>query len=182
MNLLGNLARLMARGKKGDYARLAQVWLSHGAALSVLNMVYNFFTDDEEQWKKRNLLSNFVLGTALGPISGVPFASQMFSAVNAVTPRSWGYWLPSSSMMPFADFNRLYHDFCKAFGKKGSWQDRSIAANNVLRALLVGSAAAFTNPRTMTGAAIKAGSYALAAASTVADFLLRVERAAEERL
>lgn len=42
--------------------------------------------------------------------------------------------------------------------------------------------AAFTNPRTMTGAAIKAGSYALAAASTVADFLLRVERAAEERL
>lgn len=182
MNLLGNLARLMARGKKGDYARLAQVWLSHGAALSVLNMVYNFFTDDEEQWKKRNLLANFVLGTALGPISGVPFASQMFSAVNAVTPRSWGYWLPSSAMMPFADFNRLYHDFCKAFGKKGSWQDRSIAANNVLRALLVGSAAVFTNPRTMTGAAIKAGSYALAAASTVADFLLRVERAAEERL
>lgn len=182
MNLLGNLARLMARGKKGDYARLAQVWLSHGAALSVLNMVYNFFTDDEEQWKKRNLLANFVLGTALGPMSGVPFASQMFSAVNAVTPRSWGYWLPSSSMLPFADVNRLYHDFRKAFGNKGSWQDRSIAANNVLRALLVGSAAAFTNPRTMTGAAIKAGSYALAAASTVADFLLRVERAAEERL
>lgn len=186
MNLLGNLARLMTRGKKGDMARFAEVWFSHGAALSLLTMAYNFLTDDEEQWKKRNLLANFMWGMALGPVNGIPFLSQVLGgAVNTAgmfLPKEWRGFMQTSSMVPLGDLNRAVSDVRKAFGKKGTWQDKTIAVNNLLRTMLVFSAAAFTNPTTKTGAVVKGASYAAGAAGNIADFLLRLERAAEERL
>lgn len=188
MNLLGNLARLAARGKKGDWVRLAQVWFSHGAALSLLTMAYNFLTDDEEQWEKRNLWSNFFWGTLMGPVNGIPFLSQVAGgAVNLAgmfLPKETRGWVQTSSMVPLGDLNRAVSDVLKVFwGKKpSSWQDKTIAVNNLLRTMLVFSAAAFSNPTTKTGAAVKGASYALGAAGNIADFLLRVERAAEERL
>lgn len=119
MNLLGDLARLMVRGKKGDVKRFFSVWLSHGAALSALTMAYNFLTDDEEQWKKRNLLANFLWGTAMGPVNGIPFLSQVLGgAVNTagmfLTPK-WRGWVQTSSMVPLGDLNRVVRDVRRAF-------------------------------------------------------------------
>ena len=185
-NLLGNCARLAARGKPGDWKRLAEVWLAHGAALSALTMAYNIVTDDEEQWKRRNLVANFLWGTLMGPVNGIPFLAQLgggvVNAAGMFLPKGWRGWVQTSSIVPMGDLNRVMSDFKKAWGKHGTWQDKSIAVNNALRFLLTLSAAAFSNPTTKTGAAIKGASYAAGAAGNVADFLLRVERAAEERL
>ncbi len=183
INTFGNVARLLARGKKGDWRRAAAVWLRHGAALQALTFLYNFLTDDEDMWERRSAYG-YMTGTLLGPLAGIPFVSQLVSGaiggVNHFLPREYRAWMPTASLLPMGDIERTLRDWKK--WDKGSWEDRCIIVENTVRALAGIGAACFSEPTTAGGARAKAVSYSVAAASNLLDFLLRATRAADERL
>ncbi len=183
INTFGNVARLLARGKKGDWRRAAAVWLRHGAALQALTFLYNFLTDDEDMWERRSAYG-YLTGTLLGPLAGIPFVSQVVSGaiggVNHFLPKEYRAWMPTASLLPMGDIERTLRDWKK--WDKGSWEDRCIIVENTVRALAGIGAACFSEPTTAGGARAKAVSYSVAAASNLVDFLLRATRAADERL
>ena len=186
INTMGNVLRLMARGKKGDWGKAAYVWLEHGIALQVLTAVYNWMTDDEEQWKRRSW-QQYVAGSVLGPLAGLPLVSAFVGAgtgiLNQFLPQGARVWMPSQSLLPMADMERVVADLRKVFwGKKpSSWQDKTIAVENFIRTLATFGILASRNPTTAGGAKLKAASYSVAAVTNILDFLLRTERAIEER-
>lgn len=183
INTFGNVARLLARGKRGDWRRAAGVWIRHGVALQALTFLYNFLTDDEDMWERRSAYG-YLTGSLLGPLMGIPFVSQVVSGaiggVNHFLPKEYRAWMPTGSMLPMGDIERTLRDWKK--WDKGSWQDRGIIVENTIRALAGIGAAIFSEPTTAGGARVKAASYATAAASNLIDFLLRGSRAVDERL
>ncbi len=187
INTMGNVLRLMARGRKGDWGKAAYVWLEHGIALQVLTAVYNWMTDDEEQWKRRSW-QQYVAGSTLGPLAGLPLVSAFVGAatgvLNQFLPHGARVWMPSQSLLPMADMERVVSDLRKVFwGKKpSSWQDKTIAVENFIRTLATFGILASRNPTTAGGAKLKAASYGMAAVTNILDFLLRTERAIEERV
>ncbi len=187
MNTMGNIVRLMARGKNGDLLKAAYVWLEHGIALQLLTAVYNWMTDDEEQWKRRSW-QQYVAGSVLGPLAGLPVVSALVGAgtgvLNQFLPKGARVWMPSQSLLPMADMERVAADLRKVFwGKKpSSWQDKTIAVENFLRTVATFGILASRNPTSAGGARVKAVSYGVAAVTNILDFLLRAERAVEERL
>ena len=187
INTMGNVLRLMARGRKGDWGKAAYVWLEHGIALQVLTAVYNWMTDDEEQWKRRSW-QQYVAGSTLGPLAGLPLVSAFVGAgtgvLNQFLPHGARVWMPSQSLLPMADMERVVADIRKVFwGKKpSSWQDKTIAVENFIRTLATFGILASRNPTTAGGAKVKAMSYSVAAVTNILDFLLRTERAIEERV
>ncbi len=172
MNTFANVARLLAEDR---YGRAAQVWLTHGMALQALTLAYNFLTDDEEQWKKRNA-SQYLSGVLLGPFMGVPIVSQ---ALSNFMP--W-QWAPQQSLLPGADLKREINKIKSAFfgKKKTSVLDKSIAVNDCIRTL--GTFAIMGTPSTPAHAKTKGAAYIVTFASNLIDFLLRLGRAADERL
>jgi len=82
-----------------------------------------------------------------------------------------------------ADMERVAADLRKVFwGKKpSSWQDKTIAAENFLRTVATFGILVRRNPTSAGGARVKAVSYGVAAVTNILDFLLRAERAVEER-
>ena len=68
INTFANTARLLAEGR---YGRAAAVWFAHGAALQALTFLYNWITDDEEQWKRRSW-KQYAMGVLAGPFMSVP--------------------------------------------------------------------------------------------------------------
>lgn len=186
INTMGNVLRLMARGKKGDWGKAAYVWLEHGIALQVLTAVYNWMTDDEEQWKRRSW-QQYVAGSVLGPLAGLPLVSAFVGAgtgvLNTFLPKEARVWMPTQSLLPMSDMERVVADLRKVFwGKKpSSWQDKTIAVENFIRVLATFGILASRNPTTAGGAKLKAASYGVAAVTNILDFLLRTERAVEER-
>lgn len=187
INTMGNVLRLMARGKKGDWGKAAYVWLEHGIALQVLTAVYNWMTDDEEQWKRRSW-QQYVAGSVLGPLAGLPLVSAFVGAgtgvLNTFLPKEARVWMPTQSLLPMADMERVASDIRKVFwGRKpSSWQDKTIAVENFIRVLATFGILASRNPTTAGGAKLKAASYGVAAVTNLLDFLLRTERAVEERV
>ncbi len=187
INTMGNILRLLARGKKGDKRKAFSVWFTHGVALQVLTAIYNWMTDDEEQWERRSVWP-YVAGSALGPVAGLPLLGSLASAgagvANAFLPKEWRVWMPSQSLLPMADIERVVSDLRKVFwGKKpSSWQDKTIAVENFIRVLATFGILASRNPTTAGGAKLKAASYGVAAVTNLLDFLLRTERAIEERM
>lgn len=187
INTMGNVLRLMARGRKGDWGKAAYVWLEHGIALQVLTAVYNWMTDDEEQWKRRSW-QQYVAGATLGPLAGLPLVSAFVGAatgvLNQFLPHGARVWMPSQSLLPMADMERVFSDLRKVFwGKRpSSWQDKTIAVENFIRTLATFGILASRNPTTAGGAKLKAASYGVAAVTNILDFLLRTERAIEERV
>ncbi len=186
INTMGNVLRLMARGKKGDWGKAAYVWLEHGIALQVLTAVYNWMTDDEEQWKRRSW-QQYVAGSVLGPLAGLPLVGAFVGAgtgvLNTFLPKEARVWMPTQSLLPMADMERVASDIRKVFwGRKpSSWQDKTIAVENFIRVLATFGILASRNPTTAGGAKLKAMSYGVAAVTNILDFLLRTERAVEER-
>lgn len=186
INTMGNVLRLMARGKKGDWGKAAYVWIEHGIALQVLTAVYNWMTDDEEQWKRRSW-QQYVAGSVLGPLAGLPLVSAFVGAgtgvLNTFLPKEARVWMPTQSLLPMSDMERVVADLRKVFwGKKpSSWQDKTIAVENFIRVLATFGILASRNPTTAGGAKLKAASYGVAAVTNILDFLLRTERAMEER-
>ncbi len=188
INTMGNVLRLMARAKrKRDWGKAAYVWLEHGIALQVLTAVYNWMTDDEEQWKRRSW-KQYVAGSTLGPLAGLPLVSAFVGAatgvLNQFLPHGARVWMPSQSLLPMADMERVVSDLRKVFwGKRpSSWQDKTIAVENFIRMLATFGILASRNPTTAGGAKLKAASYSVAAVTNILDFLLRTERAIEERV
>ena len=187
INTMGNILRLLARGKKGDKRKVFSVWFTHGVALQVLTAIYNWMTDDEEQWERRSVWQ-YVAGSALGPVAGLPLLGSLASAgagvANAFLPKEWRVWMPSQSLLPMADMERVVSDLRKVFwGKKpSSWQDKTIAVESFIRVLATFGILASRNPTTAGGAKLKAASYGVAAVTNLLDFLLRTERAVEERV
>lgn len=187
INTMGNVLRLMARGRKGDWGKAAYVWLEHGVALQVLTAIYNWMTDDEEQWKRRSW-QQYVAGSTLGPLAGLPLVSAFVGAgtgvLNQFLPHGARVWMPSQSLLPMADMERVVSDLRKVFwGKRASsWQDKTIAVENFIRTLATFGILASRNPTTAGGAKLKAASYGVAAVTNILDFLLRTERAIEERV
>lgn len=187
INTMGNVLRLMARGRKGDWGKAAYVWLEHGIALQVLTAVYNWMTDDEEQWKRRSW-QQYVAGSTLGPLAGLPLVSAFVGTatgvLNQFLPHGARVWMPSQSLLPMADMERVVSDLRKVFwGKRpSSWQDKTIAVENFIRTLATFGILASRNPTTAGGAKLKAASYGVAAVTNILDFLLRTERAIEERV
>lgn len=183
INTFGNVARLLARRKRGDWRRAAGVWIRHGVALQALTFLYNFLTDDADMWERRSAYG-YLTGSLLGPLMGIPFVSQVVSGaiggVNHFLPKEYRAWMPTGSMLPMGDIERTLRDWKK--WDKGSWQDRGIIVENTIRALAGIGAAIFSEPTTAGGARVKAASYATAAASNLIDFLLRGSRAVDERL
>ncbi len=187
INTMGNVIRLLSRGKKGDKRKAVSVWFTHGAALQALTALYNWMTDDEEQWKRRSV-QQYVAGSFLGPLAGLPLVSAFVGAgtgvLNTFLPKEWRVWMPSQSLLPMADMERVFSDLRKVFwGKKpSSWQDKTIAVENFVRLVATFGILASRNPTTAGGARMKAASYGVAAVSNILDFLLRTERAIEERV
>ena len=187
INTMGNVIRLLSRGKKGDRWKAAYVWLEHGITLQVLTAIYNWMSDDEEQWKRRSL-QQYVTGSVLGPLAGLPLVSAFVGAgagvLNQFLPHGARVWMPSQSLLPMADMERVVADLRKVFwGKKpSSWQDKTIAVENFVRTLAMFGILASRNPTTAGGAKVKAMSYSVAAVTNILDFLLRTERAIEERV
>jgi hypothetical protein len=91
--------------------------------------------------------------------------------------------MPTQSLLPMADMERVASDLRKVFwGKKpSSWQDKTIAVENFVRTVAMFGILASRNPTTAGGAKVKAMSYSVAAVTNILDFLLRAERAVEER-
>ena len=87
-------------------------------------------------------------------------------------------------LLPMVDIERVVSDIRKVFwGKKpSSWQDKTIAVENFIRVLATFGILASRNPTTAGGAKLKAASYGVAAVTNLLDFLLRTERAIEERM
>lgn len=186
INTMGNVVRLLSRGKKGDKRKAVAVWLQHGMALQVLTALYNWMTDDEEQWERRSW-RQYVAGSVLGPLAGLPLVSAVVGmgtgVVNAFLPKEWRVWMPTQSLLPMADMERVASDLRKVFwGKKpSSWQDKTIAVENFVRTVATFGILASRNPTTVGGAKMKAVTYGVAAVTNILDFLLRTERALEER-
>lgn len=187
INTMGNVLRLMARGRKRDWGKAAYVWLEHGIALQVLTAIYNWMTDDEEQWERRSW-RQYLAGSALGPLAGLPLVSAFVGAgtgvLNTFLPKEWRVWMPSQSLLPMADMERVASDLRKVFlsKKPSSWQDKMIAVENLVRVIATFGILASRNPTSAGGAKVKAISYSVAAVTNILDFLLRAERAFEERV
>ncbi len=184
INTMGNVLRLMARGKIGDKRKAFAVWMQHGLALQVLTFIYNWMTDDEEQWERRSW-KQYASGIVLGPLAGLPLVNAFVGCfINPILPNEMRVWMPSQSLIPMADMERVLSDLRKVFlsKKPSSWQDKTIAVENFLRVLATFGLFVSENPTTAGGAKLKAASYGVAAVTNILDFLLRTERAVEERV
>lgn len=184
INTMGNVLRLMARGKIGDKRKAFAVWMQHGLALQVLTFIYNWMTDDEEQWERRSW-KQYASGIVLGPLAGLPLVNAFVGCfINPILPNEMRVWMPSQSLIPMADMERVLSDLRKVFlsKKPSSWQDKTIAVENFLRVLATFGLFVSENPTTAGGAKLKAASYGVAAVTNILDFLLRTERAIEERV
>lgn len=183
INTMGNVLRLMARGKIGDKRKAFTVWMQHGLALQVLTFIYNWMTDDEEQWERRSW-KQYASGIVLGPLAGLPLVNAFVGCfINPILPNEMRVWMPSQSLIPMADMERVLSDLRKGFlsKKPSSWQDKTIAVENFIRVLATFGLFVSENPTTAGGSKLKAMSYGVAAVTNILDFLLRTERAIEER-
>ena len=180
VNTFARVASILARGGKGSIRKASALWLSQGAALQALTFLYNFLTDDDDQWRKRSL-AGYLAGTVLGPLSGVPFIGTLvnYAVVSPIKDTSWGKWLPymqSADILPYANMDQIVRDWKKA-AESGNIFDYSIAAENSLRILAMTAAAVNHNPTTKNAATAKAVAIAAAGAANVLDFFLRTTRA-----
>lgn len=187
INTFHDCVSLARRGGVDGWKRAAEVWLTHGIALQLLQAGLDALLDDEKQHKDRTLWG-YVFGSLLGPLSGIPFVSQgvqlgvmgLNSAFDCKVPV-----YACSGLMPFADVQRtlgsMKRDMKVLTGqKKGvSWEDKCLAYDDLMRTgtALVAGGAVFGKGK---GAAVAYGSaLTMSAIGNVLDFLLRVTRTFE---
>lgn len=196
LNTFGDCLRLLAKSglktREGRQAlgNLAAVWLVNGAMMSLINYGFNFLLDDEEHWKKRSFLATMGWGTLLGPVMGVPILSNLAAegveAVSSWTKKFFGFdpsfpYISTPSYLPMSNFINQIKNAHKVISEKSSTWDKTIAANDAIRAILFLGLVGTQRPTTKTGVAVKTAGIIGAAASNAIDFLLRLGRAADER-
>lgn len=187
VNTFGKCVSLATKGGKGNWGKAVQIWLTHGFLLQAMQFGLDWLIDDEKRHNKRTFLG-YLLGTLFGPISGIPFISQLFQSSIMGLQKWTGTNIPvyvSSGLLPFADiertWNQLQRDIKILTGQKknASWENTAIAFNDIIRtgSQFTAMGAAFG---TSKGAAIAYGSsLAAAAVSNLLDFLLKVTRTFE---
>lgn len=190
LNTFGDCLRLLAKASfktpEGIQAlgNLAAVWLVNGAMMSLINYGFNFLLDDEEHWKKRSFLATMGWGILHGPISGIPLVSSIFAEAEEGAGRLFGFnppYLSTPSYLPMSNIFTQIGNLRKVVSEKSSTWDKTIAANDAIRAILFLGLVGTQRPTTKTGVAIKTAGIIGAAASNAIDFLLRLGRAADER-
>lgn len=179
---VNTIGRVFSLASRGQFGKAAALWLAQGAALQALTFVWNFLTDDKEQWQKRSL-AGYMAGAVFGPLSGVPFFGDIVGGgVSYLKKETGATWLPymnQSEILPYINLGRLWNDWNKAL-EKGDTIDIAICAESTLRDLATATAMASHNPGSKTTAAIKGISIGTAAAANIVDFLLRTTRAQSE--
>ena len=146
--------------------------------MQALTFLYNWLTDDEEQWKKRSW-KQYAMGVLAGPFMSVPVVGLTIANLgNAVG----GGWVPTQNLLPGADLPRLCRQVRSIFGgkKKTSWMDKVIAVNELLRTVAMG--ALIGKPKSAGHAKAQGVAMATTLVSNLLDFVLRTARAADERL
>lgn len=190
LNTFGNCLRLLAKASfktpEGRQAlgNLAAVWLVNGAMMSLINYGFNFLLDDEEHWKKRSFLATMGWGILHGPLSGIPLVSNIIAEAEEGAGRLFGFnppYLSTPSYLPMSNIFTQIGNLRKVVSEKSSTWDKTIAANDAIRAILFLGLVGTQRPTTKTGVAIKTAGIIGAAASNAIDFLLRLGRAADER-
>ncbi len=179
VNTFANFARLLA---KHEYLDAAAVWLSHGFGLQALTALYNFITDDKEQWEKRSL-GGYFRNALLGPLGGIPLLSTAYNEWVWEPFHRKAKWLPyvqTTDLIPAADLERLYREWRKA-NKSGEWEAYTLACDDTLRVVATGALLASRNSTGKAGLWAKAGAVIVGGVGNLVDFFVRVERAAKER-
>ena len=179
VNTFANFARLLA---KHEYLDAAAVWLSHGFGLQALTALYNFITDDKEQWEKRSL-GGYFRNALLGPLGGIPLLSTAYNDWIRKPLRGKVDWLPyvqTTDLIPAADIERLCREWRKA-NKSGEWEAYTLACDDTLRVVATGTLLAARNSTGKAGLWAKAGAVIAGGVGNIVDFFVRVERAAKER-
>ena len=181
INTLANVARLVGKGGKDNYLRAANVWLTHGALLMGIQCIYDLLTDDKKQHESRTVWG-YLLGSLLGPASGIPFISNVVTMV----PAMLGVKAPvytAGGIIPGADLERMRRQFVKDIktitgNKKGkiTWEDKAIAANDAIRSgmWLTAQASSFGNGK--AAAATYGAALTTSAVCNALDFLLKATR------
>lgn len=179
---INTIGRVFSLASRGQFGKAAALWLYQGAALQALTFIWNFLTDDKEQWQKRSI-AGYLAGSVFGPLSGVPFLGDIVGgSIELIKEQTGATWLPymnQSEILPYINFGRLYRDGKKAF-KSGNAIDIAIWSDSLLRDISTATAMAAHNPSTKTTAGLKAASLAAAAGANIVDFLLRTYRAQSE--
>lgn len=179
---INTIGRVFSLASRGQYGKAAALWLYQGAALQALTFIWNFLTDDKQQWQKRSI-AGYLAGSVFGPLSGVPFLGDIVGgSIGFIKEQTGATWLPymnQSEILPYFNFGRLYRDGKKAF-KSGNAIDIAIWSDSLLRDISTATAMAAHNPSTKTTAGLKAFSLAAAAGANIVDFLLRTYRAQSE--
>ena len=178
INTFGRCFSLAARRQFGKAAAL---WLYQGAMLQALTFVWNFLTDDKEQWQKRSI-AGYMAGAIFGPLSGIPFWGAAVNNYGIEPLRrnkalSWLPYMNGAEVLPAFNLERVVNDWKKA----ESSLDYAIAAENTLRIAASGAAMAAHNPGSKSTAYLKAGAIFAAGTANIIDFLLRAYRAEEEQ-
>ena len=183
-NALGNVCRLISKsGFRNPKARralanAAAVWLVNGFLYSAINLALNYFLDDEEHWRKRNIWSSLGIGTAMGPATGLPIISNFFGVIAHQVDSS--YYVPTPTHLPMADISYMISDFKKAFSSDGSAWDKSIAASRTIQNILFWALVGTARPTTKAGAAIQAGAMVAGAANNAIKYLFLIGRNFDE--
>lgn len=184
INTFNRVCSLARQGGSKNWMKVAQVWLTHGILLQLMQATLDWLTDDEKQRKKRSF-QGYMWGALLGPLSGIPFVSQGIQGGIMGLEAATGTKIPvyaCSGLMPFADLKRTWatmkRDLKVLSGdvQGTSWEDRCLAYNDLMRASaqLAASGAVFGKEK---GAAVAYGSALSAAAvGNVLDFVLKVTR------
>ena len=181
----GAMARMARRGRtlggiktregRREYAKIVPMWLLNGAILSTMQAFIDFLQDDEKRRKKRTL-EEYLLAVPLGPLQGIP-------GVDALVDWAFSYGHHSSSVSPIS-IGDMVHRFKRLTKKNTSWHDYVLAANDLVRGMAVGLVYYSLRHRSTGKASMAVAGSALSAAavSNALDFLIKTERAAEERM
>lgn len=167
-------------------ANFAAVWLTNGAIYGLLNYFFNFLLDDEEHWRKRSFVGTVGLSALTGPISGMPILSDITAEISEQFGRKILGWdmpyISTPSYLPMSNIFQQIGNVKKIFDGKSSFWDKSIAANDAFRAILLIMLTATQRPQSKAGVATKTTALVAAALSNAADFILKLARAGDERL
>ena len=181
----GAMARMARRGRtlggfktregRHEYAKIVPMWLLNGAILSTMQALIDFLQDDEKRRKKRTL-EEYLLAVPLGPLQGIP-------GVDALVDWAFSYGHHSSSVSPIS-IGDIVHRFKRLTKKNAGWHDYVLATNDLVRGMAVGLVYYNARHRSTSKASMAVTGTALSAAAVTncLDFLIKTERAAEERL
>lgn len=173
--------------RQRHYGKAASLYLANGLVLTLMQMLLDFFTDDEDRRKQRSW-RGYLSMLLSGPLSGVPLISSVIGEAWTSVWRAAGakdaYFSTGNSMVPFADLGKLWHDMKKikdVADPKKPWQDRAMALDRALQATAA-IVAGFSMGTTKGKAAVAGTALTTGAAINLMEFILKTERSIESWL